>query len=140
MNIANKQRSWSRHHSSSSRSLSHFGFDLGLEAHSVKANLQDVNSVLPNRTGCVAGSGGYSNIYFHPVFLEGLTLGVNGGFGLGKTNVNHLTNYVLDDTSYSVDYKYIRGGLGLELGTQISGNGGPVKVIAFWSRDFYINE
>ena len=34
----------------------------------------------------------------------------------------------------------LEGGLGLELGTQISGNGGPVKFIAFWSRDFYINE
>ena len=137
---SNMDKKWSKYHSLSSKPASHFGFDLGLEGNAYKQNLQDINNSLTDRTGNVSGSGGYLDMSFHPLFLEGFTFGLNGIVGYGESYLNQFSNYTIDDTSYSVNYKYVKGGFGLELGTMISRNKGPMKLICFWNRDYFLND
>ena len=137
---SNKDSKWSKHHSLSSKPASHFGFDLGVEANAYEQNLSDKNETLNNREGYISGSGGYLGMSFHPLFLEGFTFGLNGVVGYGESYLDQFSNYTIDDTSYSVKYNYIKGGFGIELGTMISKNKGPMKLICFWNRDYFLND
>jgi uncharacterized protein YkwD len=138
-NKGGEVKGWNKHHAFSSKPASHFGFDLGLEGNLYKQKLRDVNQVLNDSEGYVMGNGGYLGFSFHPLFLEGLTFGLNGIFGFGESYIDQFSNYILEDTSYSINYKYVKGGFGFEFGTMISRNKGPIKLLCFWNRDYFLN-
>ena len=135
-----KDAKWHIHHSRASKPATHWGFDLGYDAHSYETSVTEVNQSSFDRNVNMAGSGGFLALDFHPLLLEGFTFGLNGNIGFGNSNIGYLKNYTIEDTSFSVDYKYAKGGFGLELGTMISGNKGPMKLLFNWNRQYFMND